>query len=102
MQEIQHESIVSFRKVPKDIQKHYVGNYDALGMEYCELGDLRRVSIANFLYSCCQYMCDIKNIANSSLSSISLFNFEDFLFVPASKRLPIFFQLLHHVSPLWK
>ena len=45
MQEIQHDSIVSFREVPKDIQKHYVVSYVALGMEYCELGDLRRVCL---------------------------------------------------------
>ena len=45
MKELQHESIVSFREVPKEIQKKYVGSFVALGMEYCELGDLRRVSI---------------------------------------------------------
>ena len=44
MQEIHHESIVSFRKVPQEIQKDYVGSYVALGMEFCEVGDLRRVS----------------------------------------------------------
>lgn len=43
MKELHHESIVSFREVPKDIQVKFVGNFVALGMEFCELGDLRRV-----------------------------------------------------------
>ncbi|XP_078481125.1 inhibitor of nuclear factor kappa-B kinase subunit beta isoform X1 [Ciona intestinalis] len=42
MQSLNHPSIVNFVEVPVEIQNAYVDHYIALGMEYCEAGDLRK------------------------------------------------------------
>ena len=55
MKRFDHFGIVSFQDVPSAIQQNYVVNYQALGMEYCEEGDLRSVSDMYKLKSVCIY-----------------------------------------------
>ncbi|CAK8696748.1 unnamed protein product [Clavelina lepadiformis] len=43
MKKLDHPGIVKYHDVPTEIQDNYVRNYVALGMEYCEKGDLRKM-----------------------------------------------------------
>jgi len=43
MQTLDHRGLVRYCKIPDEIQENFSDNNVALGMEFCEQGDLRRV-----------------------------------------------------------